>query len=145
MQGNILVRLLLFCLLPFRLLQFRLLLLHIFTSICFYFAALLLNLDLPRFCMPLLKFWVYSFKEHPLTLYDVQIPKSKSLLSWKHFIMGHEVLGVFPQGTSTDIDWNLRQVGLLHSQDVAKREKTKDNSFQTSTRYISTWVRFRKL
>ena len=32
------------------------------------FASLLLNFDLPRFCMPLLKFWGYSFKEHPLTL-----------------------------------------------------------------------------
>ena len=39
LNGNILVRLLLFCQLPFRLLQFRLLLfplLIIFTSICFY-------------------------------------------------------------------------------------------------------------
>lgn len=38
------------------------------------FAALLLNFHLPRFSMPFLKFWGYSFK------YDVQIPKSKLLL-----------------------------------------------------------------
>ena len=85
---NILVCLLLLCLLPFGLLPFRLLLfclLNIFTSICFYnvFAALLLNFDLPRFCMPLLKFCGYSFMEHP----DIIWCKMK-VFSWKHFFMG---------------------------------------------------------
>ena len=28
--------------------------------------------------------------------------------------MEHDVLGVFLQGASTDIDYNLRQVGLVH-------------------------------
>jgi len=40
--------------------------------------------------------------------------------------MGHEVLGVFLQGTSTDIDCNLRQVGLLHPQDACSGKKRKD-------------------
>ena len=39
--------------------------------------------------MPLLKFWGYSFKELPLTLYDVQIPKSRVLLFLEAFFMGH--------------------------------------------------------
>ena len=47
------------------------------------FTALLLNFDLPRFFMPLLK---YSFKEHPLTSYDAQTPKSKFLLFLKAFL-----------------------------------------------------------
>ena len=51
----------------------------IYSTFLLLFAALLLNFDLPRFCMPLLNFWVYSFKEHPLTSYDVHIPKSKFL------------------------------------------------------------------
>ena len=40
------------------------------------------------------KLWGYSFKEHPLTSYDVQIPKSKFLLYL--VFMGHGL-------TSTDI------------------------------------------
>ena len=55
------------------------------------FAALLLNFDLPRGCMPLLKFWGYFFKEYPLTSYDVQIPKSKFLLFLEAFFMGHGI------------------------------------------------------
>ena len=51
-----------------------------FTSKC----SLLLNIDLPRFCTLLLKFWGYSFKEHPLTSYDVQI--QSFCFSWKLFL-----------------------------------------------------------
>jgi len=40
--------------------------------------------------------------------------------------MGHKVLGVFLQETSTDIDCNLRQVGLLHPQDVCSGKIRKD-------------------
>ena len=74
--GNILVHLLLFRLLPFRLLQFCLLLFRQGFIWCF------------SFCMPLLMFWGYSFKEHPLTSYDVQIPKSKVLLFLEAFLIG---------------------------------------------------------
>ena len=76
--GNILVCLLLFHLL----LLFRLL--NVFTCLLL-FAALLLNFDLPRCCMPFLKFFGVFFKEHPLTSYDVQI---HFCFSWKHFFMG---------------------------------------------------------
>ena len=60
---NILVCLLLFHLFQICLLLFRLL--NVFTSICFYLQHCY---DLPRSCMPLLKFWGYSFKEHPLDI-----------------------------------------------------------------------------
>ena len=78
-MGNILVRLLLFLLLQFCLLQFRLLLfrlLHIFASIC----SIVIKFRFTKVLHAFVEVWVYSFKEHPLTSHDVQIPKSKILL-----------------------------------------------------------------
>ena len=124
-NGNILVRLLLYCLL------------NISTSTCS------IVIKLPRFCLSLLKFlgvlhwhhmmykydvqipaflcgtnfWGYSFKEHPLTSNDVQIPKSKFLLG----------------------------------QDKCSGKKTIQEKFSNECcldKYISAlsnWVRFRKL
>ena len=80
--GNILV-----CLLLFRLL-YRSSTQHFYFYLLL-FAPLLLNFDLIRFCMPLLKLWGYSFKEHPLTSYDVQIPKSAFLEAFLY--MGHGI------------------------------------------------------
>ena len=88
--------LVLFHLLLFRLLQFHLVLfrlLNVFTSVCFCFQRCY---DSPRFCMSLLKFWVYSFKEHPLKSYDVQIPKSKILLSLEAYLYGTWSFGGIP-------------------------------------------------
>ena len=46
------------------LLQFHLLLFCHFYFDLLLFVALLLNFDLPRLCMPLLKFWEYSWNIH---------------------------------------------------------------------------------
>ena len=105
-SGNILVCLLLFHLLPFCLLNIYLLL----------SAALLLNFHLPRFCMPLLKFLGVILQGTSTDIiwcsyrYQNQVFAFLGII----FFVGHDVLGVFLQGASTNIDYNLRQVGLVH-------------------------------
>ena len=89
-----------------------------------------------RFCMPLLKCWVYSFKGHLLTSYDVQIP---ILLFLEAFHYGKWNSGgyFFKEHpltlTATWGSWGC----CTHKMCVqAKREKTIDNSFRVSTLYI---------
>jgi len=73
--------------------------------------------------MPWLKFWGYSFKEHPLTSYDIQLPKSK-------FFAFFGTISLWDKQQLKCLCSNVRQVGLLLPQDECsgKREKTKDNS-----------------
>ena len=64
--------------------------------------------------------------EHPLISYNVQLPKSNKLF-WNHFFWDMKFGGI-PSRTSTDIDCNLRQVGLLYPQDECSGKNRKNNS-----------------
>ena len=112
----------------------------LFASTC----SIVIKFWFTKVLMPLVKFWGYSFKEHPLTSYDVQIPKSEFLLflessSWKHFFMGHEVLGV----AIPDIIWwvfRQKEKSLKTIQENFSNEYSLDEHISALN-----WVGFRKL